>query len=293
MSGLSKETRTVWGALVAYANGMAATEELRQALLLAVPWVARGAAFGILESSLSARFFPEEAAQHQPIVNQLLHALCERPNHPLPDEIWDFVRNHGSVETRFEEAPSFVPDETAPEFEERQQYWEKDQSRKNWEKTEGTSDTYAPRSTFLHGYVRTKDYKNVANLICDFVLDEYNRVRQPGEALPIVLCSNPSCGKLAVPEKRRKTGPNFCSEKCKDAAHREDVSSRDKADYQWLYRILNETETEAGQLAKLKKDPQRFREIKARKIPRCMAIVERLERTLDLRQLAVAKKSRA
>jgi hypothetical protein len=91
----------------------------------------------------------------------------------------------------------------------------------------------------------TKDYEDVADPICDFLLTEYQKYRErdpgrrdriPPPAVPILIC--PKCGRFVMPQRVGRK--QACSD-CSDQVRREKKRLKDlpfeRADYQYLYRL--------------------------------------------------------
>jgi hypothetical protein len=83
-------------------------------------------------------------------------------------------------------------------------------------------------------YTRSKNYQDIADPICDFILNELERITKDDRQVPICGCEGPSCNKLIMPERIGKG--RFCSDACKSAHYRRKNSPSASNDYQWLYR---------------------------------------------------------
>ncbi|MGD0908917.1 MAG: hypothetical protein ABSA96_15145 [Candidatus Acidiferrales bacterium] len=90
-----------------------------------------------------------------------------------------------------------------------------------------------------------KDYEDLADPICDFLLTEYQKYRdrdpsrldrRPPLAVPILIC--PKCGRFVMPQRVGRK--QACSD-CSDQVRREKKRLKDlpfeRADYQFLYRL--------------------------------------------------------
>ena len=256
---MDQNRRAVWRGLVAYANSEDKIDliRLRETLSLILPWPSRQAAFGFADTRLGHEgFLLEEATKYLPDVKALLMALCKKGS--LPWDQLDFLREHAGqhINHTFEEMP-YAPND--PEH--------------NMESMEVWTDSGEQKLTLLRWYVRVKDFKDIADPICDFILEEHTKLQESGEPFPIILCEY--CSKLAMPERIGRM--EFCSDGCRAANYESDTPQEVRNDYQWLYRFER---LKPGQRRKyLAKAERRERYNRLRAHPpseRCRAIIQRV-----------------
>jgi hypothetical protein len=143
-----------------------------------------------------------------------------------------------------------------------------------------------PKESALGSNIRSKNYKDIADPICDFLLDELERMRVDEQWIPILLCKNPGCTNLIMPERVGKKV--HCSDDCKSARHRKEAPQDERNDYQWLYRryaLIHpdkpRIEWKKGPLRQdLEKNRKTFERIKAERenVPRIQKLIAKLER---------------
>lgn len=197
----------IWRGLVDYANASdlgsnpEALKNLAQTLSECMPWMARTAfeedipamialranpkdslnQVSILPWSKSAEQlanqFQQEAVEFQPQVRRLLTWLSDRKrNEKDRPKAFAFLRDH-STHIQFAHGdPGLVP--------------------------EGEQDRYFNVAGELKDDFpyRTLSYKDVADVICDFIQKEH----QPGSDVPILICKRPGCGNLVTQLKKRE-----------------------------------------------------------------------------------------
>jgi len=85
-----------------------------------------------------------------------------------------------------------------------------------------------------------EEMPSVISPICKFLLDQVHRHDLEGEplrdAIPIVQCDRPSCGKFRLVRKTRAEKNYFCSNLCKVKFHGAKTSKKEKAAYMRDYR---------------------------------------------------------
>jgi len=124
----------------------------------------------------------------------------------------------------------------------------------------------------------SRNYEDIADPICDFILNEYQRYRdgEYREPVPILVCTNPDCGKLVMPKRIGRKA--FCSDECKAAKQRREIPQHEQTDYQWLYRLSKKPDGTKRIELRNESGRDRFAAIKARNYgPRCERLIERLE----------------
>lgn len=214
------------------------------------------------------RSFRSRPATIRPRIRDLLAALCGEPRR-LPAEAKDFLMDHGAhVRTIFDEAP-FDPDDEG----------HSEESGRVW-KSSGE-----PKKRPLGIHTRSKNYQDIADPICDFILDELDRMREENKEAPIFLCQNPQCKRLIMPARVGRG--RFCPDRCKSAYHRGETSQQTLNDYQWLYRhyvlvhaVKPKGRWEIGLLRqKLARNKANFERIKSehRDVDRIQKLIAKLE----------------
>jgi hypothetical protein len=202
----------IWRGLVDYANAadlesdQPALHEFARTLFESMPWMARTAfeddvpAMIALRTNRKVLFrqvngtdlwlcfkseeqldsqFRQQAIEYQPGVRQLLRWLSDpkRNGRDLP-QAFGFLREH-TKHIEFQRGdPAFAPEEV--------------QDRYFDPGPEGELKDDFP--------FRTLSYKDVADVVCDFV----HREHEAGRYVPIRTCKRPGCGKLVIHLKKRE-----------------------------------------------------------------------------------------
>lgn len=216
---LTKRARLIWQGLVRYANAdQIDLDDLHKTVSMCMPWAAQLSVLSFGDFVLNnPQVFPKQALEYHVAIRELLAALCGEPRR-LPEEAKKFLMDHGAhVRTFFDEAP-FDPDDEE----------HSEESNRVW-KLSGE-----PKKRPLGIHIRSKNYKDIADPICDFILDELDRMRGENQEVPIFLCQNPLCKRLIMPARVGRG--RFCPDRCKSAYHRGEMSQLVPNDYQWLYR---------------------------------------------------------
>ena len=121
--------------------------------------------------------FRQQAMEYQPQVRQLLTLLSDlKQNAQDRAHAFAFLREHTKHIEFSHGDPAFAPEE------EQLRYF-----------TPGGD----PKDDFPY---RTFSYKDVADVICDFIQEEHG----PGKDVPIRFCKRPGCGKLVTQFKKRE-----------------------------------------------------------------------------------------
>ncbi len=133
--------------------------------------------------------------------------------------------------------------------------------------------------TLLGCYAVTRSYRDIADPILDFVLAEHKKFLD-GEykaPFPIIVCGNPACNKLAMPERIGKR--KFCSDDCKSADQRRNIPQKERTDYQWAYRLSKKQPAPKRKALNQKENRDRFKRVKAEKDygPACQKLIRKLE----------------
>lgn len=195
-------------------------------------------------------------------------ALCEGGKQ-LRRYAFEFLREHAThVQFAFDSLP-FAP-ESSEQFEKDRKLWHMNGQ---------------PKESALGTFIRSKDYKDIADPVCDFIIDELDRMREDGQAIPIALCKNPGCTNLIMPERIAMKG--YCSDVCKSARHRSEKPQAERNDYQWLFRRYQlvhpgkpKREWKEGPLRQdLARNAENFQRIKSdhENVPRIQKLIDKLE----------------
>lgn len=120
--------------------------------------------------------------------------------------------------------------------------------------------------------VPAKDYEDLADPICDFLLTEYQkyyakeyvrRDKDPAPLVPIFIC--PRCDQLALAERvGRKKYCSKCSEQARSEKYRQGASPNEGRDYQFLHRLKKMDPALRKARLRQPKVKDRIAEIKAR-----------------------------
>lgn len=204
--------KKIWRGLVDYANApdlesnAEALKHFAATIFDCMPWMARTAfsedvpAMIALQTDREALFgqvngkqvwlcfkseeqladqFRQQAVEYQPQVRQLLRWLSDRKQNAQdrPDA-FAFLREH-MKHIEFQRGdPAFAPEEEDFRY-------------------------FTPGGDLKDDFpYRTLFYKDLADVICDFVQEEH----EPGKDVPIRLCKQPRCGNLVTQFKKRQ----FC-----------------------------------------------------------------------------------
>lgn len=200
----------IWRGLVDYANALdlepnpAALNNLAQTLFECMPWMARTAfdddvpgmiallrnrdvLFGQVDGKQVwlcfrseeqlANQFRQQAIEYQPRVRQLLKWLSDpKQNAEDRPQAFAFLYEH-MKHIEFQRGdPAFAPEEEQGRY-------------------------FTPEGDLEDDFpYRTLFYKDVADVICDFILKEH----EPGKGVPIRICKRPGCGNLVTQFKKRE-----------------------------------------------------------------------------------------
>jgi hypothetical protein len=133
--------------------------------------------------------------------------------------------------------------------------------------------------SLLGFYARTRCYRDIADPIVEFILEEHERFLDEicKEPIPLIICSNPACNKLVMPERIGKK--KFCSDDCKTANHKGNMPKSERRDYMWLYRLSKREGAPKRKALKSHEGQERFSAIKAEKDygPACKELIRKLE----------------
>jgi hypothetical protein len=287
-------TKRTWAGLVSYANG-AATEpgEIRRIIGDCMPWVAAVEPFGLLDPMLvDEQGLLKLALEYRPSVEVLLRWLCSEPkSKERSSSHWQalgFLREHGQHIRGMHLKEVYYDAEGVEQFnytaaereslrEEQGRIWDAARYKTRDHKLAGTD--FSPFGILAP----SKEYKDFADPICDFVLSEYQRYlnreynrrdKKPAPLVPIFVC--PNCNKLVMPERvGRKQYCSNCSDRARAEKYRQTASPDENRDYQWLYRLRHLEPTLLRVRLRTSKVRERLKEVKARQrdSSRCQSLL--------------------
>jgi hypothetical protein len=115
---------------------------------------------------------------------------------------------------------------------------------------------------FLY-FVTEVKYASVMAPICKFIFSRIEDIQAQSrafcDAIPIVICKRPECGKFALPERAGRK--QYCSTKCLQIVHK--PSREENKHYIWLHRLKGLTPGQWRKRLKQKpEDATRLREIR-------------------------------
>lgn len=278
---MNEKTKRAWAGLMKYANGLATeASELRRILADCMDWVDAVEPFGLLDPIMGGdEKLLRQAVEYRPSVHGLLLWVCStksKERDELGQQAQCFLREHtehiGGMrlkEVFYNKADVeslFPPTEWDRLKEEHNKIWA------DWK--DSPLGILAP----------SKEYQDIADPICDFVLSEYQKYRnreysrrdkKRGPPFPIFIC--PSCKKLVMPERTgRKKYCDECSDRARASKYRQKASPDENKDYQWLYRLRKlGSDVRKDRLRNLKVR-ERLKEVKARQrnSSRCQNLIQ-------------------
>jgi hypothetical protein len=285
---MDERTKRIWRGLVNYANTTAIDfTEFRRTVGDCMGWIVATQPIGLL-SFTSEESLREQAVKYQQPVRSLLRWLCGDASADdldlleYEDDAWEFLDVHtehiGGVSLKEVNRPQHVSEDlktlnyTTAEI----QHF-KDEANRYWEEMERSP---------LGIWTPTKDYRDLADPICDFLLTEYQKWRNreyarrdKKPAPPVPICACPNCKKLVMPERvgRRKYCSD-CSDKARAKSYVEKAPSDENRDYQWLYRLKKTRPELRRARLRQQKVQERLADIKARQQDshRCKELMRRM-----------------
>jgi hypothetical protein len=286
---MDRRTKRAWAGLVRYANADPIdVNEFQSTLADCMPWVSAFDAFGLLGwlSPIHDEELLRQATEYQPSVKALLRWLAvdpksqERPS--LQQQASSFLQEHSEHigGTRLKET-YYDSNMDMPKF----NYTpaELEQFKAEYR---GYSQASKDGDSLLGILAPGKDYKDVADPICDFILSEYQKYRNreysrkdktPPPLVTVFVCSK--CDKLVMPDRAgRKKSCSECSDQVRADKYRQKASPDENRDYQWLYR-LNKMDSASGrQRLHQPKGQQRLADVKARQqnSRRCQRLIHEM-----------------
>jgi hypothetical protein len=240
---MDERTRRIWAGLVSYANAAVIDlDGFRRTVMDCMPWVAVGDPLSLFNWMQPS----EQAPQYQSSVRALLRSLCSNLKSEEKDSAGrqglHFIHEHiGHIEVRLMEVSLSLSAKerfkglnyTSAELESFEE-----QCNRYWA---GYKEGDSPFGI----YIPSKEYQDLADPICDFILSEYQKYRsreynrrdkKPAPWAPIFVC--PNCNKLVIAERvGRKKYCSDCSDRARAEEYRQRASPDEDRDYQWLYRL--------------------------------------------------------
>jgi hypothetical protein len=237
-----------------------------------------------------------KAEEYRPGVDSLLRLLCSRPGSAerpsLRSTAQNFLFEHGQhieglhiteivYNARVDESLQNLGYATS----ERTTF--KEQSERIW-----ASAQYLPHGQRklagtdwlpLGIKVPIREYRDLADPICDFLMSEYQRYlnrefsrrdRKPPPVVPIFVC--PRCNKLVMPERAgRKTYCSVCTDSARAEKYRQHAPAAEGRDYQWLYRLRQKEPALRKVFLRNEKNQIRLKQVKSRqkKSSRCQGLI--------------------
>jgi hypothetical protein len=292
---MGARTRRVWNGLVNYANGTATNRQLLSTVADCMGWVSAIAPFGLLLGWMNDHQLTIQAAEYRPAVDTLLRFLCSGPKSEdrksLQSQAKHFLHEHGGhigginlVETSYSEQSLQNFNYTPAELEKF-----KEQSTRIWESARygrrGENRLMGTNLLPLGIYVPTKDYQDLADPICDFLMSEYQKYidrylghsrkdKESAPVVPIFVC--PRCNMLVMPERTgRKQYCSVCTDSARAEKYRQKAPGGEGRDYQWLYRLSKKDTGSRKVFLRNQKNQARLREVKTRQTEssRCQGLL--------------------
>jgi hypothetical protein len=290
---MDSRTKRIWSGLVNYANGAATDAKLRAMAADCMGWISATDPFGLFLFSDPAEI-PKQLEKYRPAVEAVLRFLCSIPKsaerEALRGEALKFLHDHGPhvrglvLKEVFYDEKALEPfNYASSELERFKEYSDKIRADAQYETYyRGERPIFGQDSLPLGILVPTRDYQDLADPICDFLLSEYQRhlnkeVRWKGRGpvVPIFVC--PQCKKLVVPSRvGRKQYCSECSDRSRARKYREKAPPYEAKDYAWLYRLKsNDSGTRKARLRQ-QKVQRRLNVIKSRQKEsrRCQSLLK-------------------
>jgi hypothetical protein len=292
---MDARTRRAWTGLVKYANGDASSGDIGATLTACMGWVSAVAPFGLFDW-IGTTDLTTKAEEYRPGVDILLRFLCSHPRSaertslrpPAQNFLFEHGQHIGGLDLK-EISYNERVDESLQNFgytpSEREKL--KEQSDKIW-----VNAQYFPRGQQklagtdllpLGIKVPTRDYQDLADPICDFLMTEYQiylnrrparRDKEPPLVVPIFVC--PRCNKLVMPERPgRKKYCSVCTDSARAEKYRQHAPAAEGRDYQWLYRLKQRGTALRNILLRNEKNQARLKEVKSRQkeSSRCQRLI--------------------
>jgi len=292
---MDNRTKLIWAGLVKYANGDATGMEIGSTLAACMGWVSVVAPFGLFDW-IGKTDLNTKAEEYRSGVDILLRFLCSRPKSAerasLRVPALNFLFDHGQhigalgiTEMSYNERVDktlqnfgYTPTERTTFKEQSDRIWESAQYRpRGWHGIAGTD--WLP----LGIKVPTREYQDLADPICDFLMSEYQKYlngessridKKPPPVVPIFVC--PRCNKLVMPERTgRKKYCSVCTDAARAEKYRQNAPDAESRDYQWLYRLRHKEPALRKIFLRNEKNQGRLKQVKSRQkdSSRCQRLI--------------------
>ncbi|HVS89741.1 MAG TPA: hypothetical protein VHF01_16160 [Candidatus Acidoferrum sp.] len=281
---MDARTKRAWTGLVNYANGNATHAEIGSTVAACMGWVSAVAPFGLFDW-IGTTDLTTQAEQYRSGVDILLRFLCSRAKSAertsLRSPAQNFLLEHGQhigamdlTEIRYNEKVGkslknfgYTPSELESFKEQSDRIWDSAKYIPRGQLTTAGTD-WLP----LGIKVPTREYRDLVDPICDFLMSEYQkylnrqparRDKEPPPVVPIFVC--PSCNKLVMPERTgRKTYCSVCTDSARAKKYRQNAPAAQGRDYQWLYRLKQKEPTVRRVFLRNQKNQERLKQVKIR-----------------------------
>lgn len=311
---MDRRPKRVWRGLVSYANSTPATIDVdgfRRTVANCLPWYVAAAPLGLF-ALLSEEEKLRQARDYHPQIQGLLRWLIAKPeeregfieeargflDEHMPHIRWQLVEverpenierlerieRPDHIEPGVLERFDYSADELESFREQAERYWA--DATKSVRPAPGLP-LMLKRGDDLFGIqTPAKQYDDLADPICDFVLTEYQKYREqehsrkdkkPAPFVSIFVC--PNCNKLVMPERTgRRKYCRDCSDKARAKSYLEKASPAENKDYQWLYRLKKAKPELRRARLRQEKVQARLTEIKARQqnSTRCQNLIQEM-----------------
>jgi hypothetical protein len=296
---MDARTKRAWTGLVNYANGNATNAEVGATVAACMGWVSAVAAFGLFDW-IGTTDLTTQAEEYRSGVDTLLRFLCSRPKSAertsLGSPARNFLFEHGQhigamdlTEIRYNERVDKSLQNFGYTPSERETF--KEQSDRIWD-----SAQYIPRGQHttvgtdwlpLGIKAPTREYRDLADPICDFLMSEYQkylnrqptrRDKEPPPVVPIFVC--PRCNKLVMPERTgRKTYCSICTDSARAEKYRQNAPAAEGRDYQWLHRLKHKEPALRRIFLRNEKNQMRLNQVKSRQkeSSRCQSLILKMK----------------
>jgi hypothetical protein len=281
---MDARTKRAWTGLVNFANGNATNADIGATVAACMGWVSAVAGFGLFDW-IGTTDLITQAEEYRSGVDILLRFLCSRAESAertsLASSARSFLFEHGQhigamhlTEIIYNERVDKSLQNFGYTPSERETF--KEQSNRIW-----ANAKYTPRGHHtavgtdllpLGNKAPTRDYQDLADPICDFLMAEYQkylnrlptrRDKEPPPVVPIFVC--PRCNKLVMPERTgKKTYCSICTDSARAEKYRQHAPAAEGRDYQWLYRLRSKNPGSRQVFLRNQKNRDRLKQVKLR-----------------------------
>lgn len=292
-------TKRAWEGLVNYANGVATDAEVWATVAACIGWISAVASYGIF-GWIGNNSLPDQVAEYRPAVNILLRFLCSGPKSPernsLRAQAVSVLREHGQHIAGMHLAEVSHKNQVEKSL----QHWNYPAAELE-RFTEGADVIWSSAEYLRRGRggmagtdllpldirVPAKDYQDLADPICEFLMSEYlrylnrhlhrqysRRDKKPAPVVPIFVC--PECDKLVMPKRTgRKKYCSVCTDAARAEKYRQKAPAAQSKDYQWLYRLRHKEPALRKIFLRNQKNQMRLKQVKSRQkeSTRCQRLI--------------------